>query len=275
MTKLPLISIYPVLARQTGFPVYLSGIGVTDPEYHIIREQGLVSHQILFTLEGEGRIRVDGKKYEAKPGTLFYVASGVVHEYYPLRNHWKTCWMVFRGEYLSDMMTNLGFAPYMFKKLSSLEEVTRMFGRILAAARDPVYAEERCSVLVYEYIMAVRRMLLTGNDRGDTVISQALIHMDDHFSEDIALGELAESCGITQQHLCRVFKKEFGMRPLEYLARKRIARAKSLLYTTDYPVAKIGQLVGYSNPTYFGQVFKDIEGCSPREYRKSTSTRSE
>lgn len=269
MTKLPLISIYPVLARQTGFPVYLSGIGVTDPEYHVVREQGLISHQILFTLEGEGRIHVDGKTFTAGPGSLFYVAGRVVHEYYPVQEHWKTCWLVFRGEHLADMMTRLGFPDYMFRKLSSLDEITRLFGRILGAAREPLHAEERCSVLVYEYIMAVRRILLTGNDRGDTVINPALLHMDTHYAQDIALEELAAVCGISQQHLCRVFQKEFGMRPLEYLARKRISHAKSLLYTTEYPVAQIGRLVGYPNPTYFGQVFKKIEGFTPREYRKN------
>lgn len=32
---------YPVLGKQKSLPVYLSGIGVADPEYHIKREKGL------------------------------------------------------------------------------------------------------------------------------------------------------------------------------------------------------------------------------------------
>lgn len=34
-------SFYPVLGKQKSLPVYLSGIGVADPEYHIRREKGL------------------------------------------------------------------------------------------------------------------------------------------------------------------------------------------------------------------------------------------
>ncbi|MEZ3424343.1 MAG: hypothetical protein K1W39_11615 [Lachnospiraceae bacterium] len=42
--------IYPVIASQACYPFYLSGIGIASPEYHVIREEGLVSHQILFTM---------------------------------------------------------------------------------------------------------------------------------------------------------------------------------------------------------------------------------
>ena len=50
MTKV----IYPVIGRQTSLPFYLTGIGISDPEFHVTREKGLVSHQLLFTSGGEG-----------------------------------------------------------------------------------------------------------------------------------------------------------------------------------------------------------------------------
>lgn len=45
MTKV----IYPVIGRQTSLPFYLTGIGISDPEFHVTRDKGLVSHQLLFT----------------------------------------------------------------------------------------------------------------------------------------------------------------------------------------------------------------------------------
>ena len=41
--------IYPILGKQKCLPFYLSGVGVAEPEYHVRREEGLVSHQLLYT----------------------------------------------------------------------------------------------------------------------------------------------------------------------------------------------------------------------------------
>lgn len=45
-------AVYPVIGRQDRLPFYLTGIGISDPEYRVAREKGLVSHQFLFTSSG-------------------------------------------------------------------------------------------------------------------------------------------------------------------------------------------------------------------------------
>lgn len=47
-------AIYPVISTQVRLPFYLTGIGISDPEYHVCRSTGLASHQFLFTSEGSG-----------------------------------------------------------------------------------------------------------------------------------------------------------------------------------------------------------------------------
>ena len=76
-------SIYPVLAAQTRLPFYLSGAGISDPEYHVVRPDGLVSCQILFTRSGSGVLRIDGREIPQTPGSLFFLTPGVPHEYFP------------------------------------------------------------------------------------------------------------------------------------------------------------------------------------------------
>lgn len=58
------------------------------------------------------------------------------------------------------------------------------------------------------------------------------------------------------------------MRPLEYLAKKRISEAKAMLCNTDKSISLIGEETGYKDITYFGMVFKKYEGVSPSQYRK-------
>ncbi len=268
---------YPVLGKQERLPFYLAGIGVANPEYHVVREPGLISHQISYTLAGKGELLVGGESYVLEEGSLFYIAPGIPHEYYPIvEDDWTTCWVVFRGDYLGEIMPKLGFDGFVQRDGVVTEELRKIFRRMESAAQDPVWGDEKCSVLVYEYIMAVRRTIQSGEKNGGrgmgSILDEALMHIHAHYAQDITLEELAGISGVTKQHFCRVFKAKTGMRPMEYLARKRIAEARGLLLNTKMPVAEIGKMVGYENLTYFGMVFKKYEGISPTDCRKRRGT---
>ena len=96
--------------------------------------------------------------------------------------------------------------------------------------------------------------------------------MNDHYEADITLEELAQISGVSRQHFCRIFKAKMKMRPMEYLARKRISVARGLLVSTKLSVAEVGEAVGYNSLTYFGMVFKKYEGISPTDCRNRHGT---
>lgn len=261
-------SIYPVIGRQTELPFYISGIGISEPEYHIVRENGLISHQFMFVSEGSGTFRADGKSYTLNKGSILYAAKGVPHEYFPNGEVFTTNWLVFRGEQLSELMKNLGFDGYAIKENSVNETVRSMFNMLLSAAGESEHDPEKCSQLLYGYILEMRKIFCSKADFSENdKIESAVKYINEHFFEDITLGELAALSEISEQHFCRLFKAKFGLRPMEYIALKRISHAKSLLESTDESVARIGELSGYENPTYFGMVFRKYEGISPSGYR--------
>ncbi len=263
---------YPVIGNQSVFPVYLSGIGICDAEASCVRENGLVSHQFLVTLEGSGVLEVDGRSYIQKKGDWFYLASGVPHGYYPENGEWKTAWVVFRGRDISTEMTALGFGRYHVGALQSTELFMSLFDRLYSAAGDSVDGSVRCSVLMYELIMTMRRTLFArepASVSGRSITGAALKLIDDNFSSDITLCQLAEISGVSVQHFCRCFKAKMGIRPMEYIARRRISEAKRLLLNTDQSISEIAEAVGYSGATYFGMVFRKYEGTSPSEFRRS------
>ncbi len=172
-------------------------------------------------------------------------------------------------------MQRLRFPDYICKKTKNIDNIKRIFDMIYTSAKGSGSMDEKCSLLVYEYIMAVRNLLLLNEDNSaNSVIKNAIKYIDKNFNKDISLQELSELCGISKQHFCRVFKKKLGIRPLEYLARKRISEAKVLLINTDKSIYEIGKETGYNDANYFGIVFKKYEGISPGEYRKIKNTRS-
>lgn len=264
---------YPIIGKQTVFPVYLTGIGISEYEYHINREKGLVSHQFLFTKKGTGTLNVDGKTYRLGEGSFFYISPSLPHEYYPENGQWTTCWIVFRGNYLAELMNGLGFPEYFVCENVDISYFEKLFGMILAAD-DPILGGEKCSMLLYQYILAARH-LISGESQSassDGIVGEAVAYIEENYMKDITLEELSGRAGVSPQHFCRLFKARMGMRPLEYIARRRITQARLLLRETKEPISEIGEKIGYPDPTYFGVVFRKYEGIAPSDYRKRNNT---
>jgi AraC-like DNA-binding protein len=68
-------------------------------------------------------------------------------------------------------------------------------------------------------------------------------------------------------HFVRVFHREVGAPPIQYLNRYRIEQAKRLLANSNEPIDQIRPMVGIPNPVHFSRLFRQIAGTSPSEYR--------
>lgn len=95
-------------------------------------------------------------------------------------------------------------------------------------------------------------------------------YIDMHFKEGLTLEQLAEEAHINKFYLSHAFKREYGVSPINYMISKRIEESKYLLAETDLSTSRIAQLLGFSSPSYFSQVFRRTEAISPLEYRQRT-----
>ncbi len=263
-------ALYPVIARQAELPMYLTGVGENSPEYHVRRESGLVSHQLLITTDGEGVLEAGGQTYRLDKGSIFYIAPSVPHEYYPNEGGWHDLWLVFRGGQIDALMKSMGFDGTAVVHGADISALKALHTLIMKAAGDPVSGGERCSLLLYEFILEARRAMGISDQLqgGDGIAQSAVRYINEHFSKDITLEELSSLSGVSMQHFCRVFRAHTGMRPMEYLANRRISEAKLLLVTTDAPVSRIAGEAGFSDQNYFGIVFKRFTGLTPTSFRR-------
>jgi len=81
------------------------------------------------------------------------------------------------------------------------------------------------------------------------------------------LGELAASADLSRTYLCRLFKTQTGVSPVQYLQKLRMAAAGRLLATTLMSIKQIMLAVGYRHKGIFVQHFKKAHGQTPSEYR--------
>ncbi len=93
-------------------------------------------------------------------------------------------------------------------------------------------------------------------------------YLRQNYSTSLSLQSVAQQLNVSPDHLSKVFKRQRGETPMNYLTGLRIREAKHLLL--QYPEAgikEVGQMVGYGDPYYFSRHFKNKVGLSPSEYR--------
>lgn len=98
--------------------------------------------------------------------------------------------------------------------------------------------------------------------------------IDEHFAEPITLDWLANQAHISKFYLSHSFRRQYGVSPIHYLAKRRVQEAQHLLNNTTHSLTEICTITGFSSPSYFSQAFKRHTGLSPSEYRKARNDAS-
>src|SRR5262249_20904893 len=86
--------------------------------------------------------------------------------------------------------------------------------------------------------------------------------------EDLTLGELAQTVGLSTSHFARMFRKSTGESPHQFVLRQRVERAKQMLRSPSARVLDVAVACGFKSQQYFAQVFRYVCGASPTEYRQ-------
>jgi len=119
--------------------------------------------------------------------------------------------------------------------------------------------------LVQQFLAAAAQ----DGSRGENVFAQRIKdYIDRHFAEDFSLQCMADALHVSPYYLAHVCKDVTGYSPLQYVLRRRIGEAQTLLITTELPVTRIAAQVGYDNPSHFNAQFSKAVGMSPRTFRK-------
>lgn len=103
----------------------------------------------------------------------------------------------------------------------------------------------------------------TTNER----IKQVLNYIHTHIDKNIDVEKLADVACVTKPYMIRLFKREFGISPLQYINNKKVERAQLMLYTTALPVKEVAYALGFTDNSYFIRLFRKQVGVTPQEYR--------
>ena len=105
-------------------------------------------------------------------------------------------------------------------------------------------------------------------------LKRAIDYVEARLAEPVSLADLASATGLTRMHFAAQFRAATGLRPHEYLLRRRIERAQEML-GTGMSVVDVALSVGFQTQSHFTSVFKRFVGQPPRAWRQSHGERND
>ena len=108
------------------------------------------------------------------------------------------------------------------------------------------------------------------HNKTDIRIQEVASYISKNCTKKITIQDCAEYMHMSKSNFTKIFNEAFGINFKTYINSLRIDIACKLLENTEDTILDISYITGFEDASYFSKVFKDIKGCSPKEYRSKT-----
>ncbi|MCD7833605.1 MAG: AraC family transcriptional regulator [Lachnospiraceae bacterium] len=247
--------------------------------------------EILFHLNGESDITIDGKKYQLHPKHMIVVDARQVHSTF---SHDPTSMFVcihISKSYMEKYVPGLELYQFRCTPEDVRDDNFQDYLDICMLLQDLTKAYIRNPVTLpmetEGYVLQIFARLIQHFSRPQSTLPEnasllnaerirtAISYVIAHYKEPVSLQEAADQLGFSKEYFCRFFKKAMGMSFLQYVNEVRAAHIYQDLENTDLPVAEIMEQNGFTNQKLFNRTFKRIYGCTPSAVkRKAAADRS-
>ena len=235
--------------------------------------------ELFYIVGGDGQFQINGQLFPVQAHQLVVVNPNILHTEVSYEDH-PLEYIVLGIEGLELTIPDTDEARYCIYSFPEDNPVLTCMQKILQEMQDRK-PEYQTLCLAYMDIIMVALMrsasvsVTQAHARFPTNRQCAAVrhYIEQHYKENITLDLLAEKASINKYYMAHAFKREYGVSPINYLIACRIQEGKRLLAETDHSLSQIAAVLGFSSSSYFSQSFRNAEGISPTEYRKTHQRR--
>ena len=228
------------------------------------------------TLEGVQEFVCNGQKIQSSPGNVILLNPGDVHD----GNPGKDTVLKYTILYIdSDEFSPLLGSAAMDKKDFRIPEMhfeDRVLRSLILEMSHFVTKADGKSAFEYEHCLYKIATRLTqrlgifhpGAWRGhkDTLLLKACEYIHDNIEMDISINDLSRVTNISKFHFIRLFRRQFGLTPHQYIINHKVNRARLELKTGE-PPSEVAQRFGFFDVSHMNRHFKRSYGITPRQYQ--------
>lgn len=245
--------------------------------------------ELAYVLNGNIQISINSEQRVLSRGDFAICSSGDIHFYNSDGMESEVIIIVFR----SDLIENSGcwpkstrfITPFIDKSRSYIDSfpqqtlirIEEIFNLLVVENKNKEkFYDMLIKGLLYELCGIILRHIpccLNEKKRDSKIFSEikaiqvALSYLEDNYTNEISLEDLASHVNMSQFHFSRLFSKICGKSFRTYLNEIRTNKAASLLSTTGMPVVDIALECGFNSVRTFNRVFKTNKGNTPSSMR--------
>ena len=264
--------------RSPGLVMQLVDIGwemARSPDYFWDNRHRKTEKVVLqYTLSGYGEFSQGGTSYRVGPQQAFLcsIPSESSYSLPQSSSHWEFLFFSAVGD---DAFRHWHNLIGQSGPVVSLQEKPRVV-QLLSGLYSDIYhhrglSTTAISARLYEITLELHHLALEPATREVDpldALARTLRMMEEEFAKDLSVDTLAGYANLSRFHFTRVFTKRTGMGPVEYLRKIRLEQSALLLQNSNKTVEEVALLTGFQSAQYFRQVFKEVVGMTPQEYRK-------
>lgn len=244
--------------------------------------------EIIYITKGSTKAGINNKVYELTKGDILIIAPGEVHYFwrdtgYDIRVVVQYRMNIYDNALSGDNDTKeikpMFFKSYHLKRGSDLHKLLekQIQGLVDECASEDDGYKLMLKARLYDLAAILIRNMPKGKYNEEKISKQKerlkrldIIqqYVERNYQTPITLEEIANEAGFSKYHFTRFFKESTGITFIDYLTKYRITKAEWYLTNDEDSVTEIALKSGFNSIKTFNRVFKNINGCSPMEYKK-------
>lgn len=223
-------------------------------------------HSFIFRTAGSATYEFEDKCLTTNKGDVIFIPKDTPYQFIinqPEETQYTSVWF----ETHIDKPTS---QVYSFENFSEADFICNNFPELIKLGTN--FEKYQCYSVFYNFLSYINLSENTNHRdrRKFEIIFPALNYLKKHiFDCSLKTGKLHTLCGVSDAYFRRIFVKEFGISPNQYITEKRLSQAQSLIDNGDFAtISDLAHSIGYSDPLYFSRIFKKRYGISPLNMSK-------
>lgn len=246
------------------------GMGYTAEADFRIDRKSFYNYLAFYVHQGIFYVEQYGKTYVIRQGQAGILNLMDSHVYYSdPKDVVHLLWFHFRGgntDQLMEYMKQNDGLPFLYPMPELEQEFLRAFSLTRAHCSEPELAGQLYGILMK--LLKVSPLNTWEDSRIPARLMQAANDMARETHANLTLEQLSDRAGMGKYHFSRMFKKYYGISPMQYYMSRKMERACTLLVEHTFSIDEIAEQLGYLDTGYFRKAFKNYFGITPSAYRK-------
>lgn len=241
--------------------------------YAVTRDHSHPAYSFVLSFDDNGRFQAKGEEITPAPGEVVAIDPEAMHHEVPAEEHPRYI-AIFISRTLHDREARqyaLAAKPYNFRRFLPGPELVGLLKEFMAEREAGLPGVEAVLVAVSTRIVhSILRAAHGINSPAPHIASRIEInrvveYLHGSYGEKVTVDEMAAVAAMSASHFSRVFRKETGFAPMNYLIDLRLAKARRLLVAGESCVTSVALRCGFASSSHFTDSFRKRFGCPPSD----------